>query len=115
MRSQTNAGCCIVLILAILLAPAAWAVLVLTDDHPDYILNQFREGLGSKQVQELAIWTQWRLRLRKEPSADYHDFIFDELMRLVQETIKPESGGELFDTDTGNPIAVMPDAQEQED
>lgn len=115
MRSQNNAGCCVALILAILFVPTAWVVLVLTDGHPDYISNQFRQGLGSKQVQELAIWTQWRLRLREEPSADYSEFVFGELLRLVQETIEPDSGGELLDTDTGNPTAVMPDSQEQED
>lgn len=85
MRSQTNAGCCIAVIAAFVLVPATWIVLVLTDRQPDFIADQFRQGLGRKQVQELAIWTQWRLGLRKTSSAEYR---YHEIFKLAKESMQ---------------------------
>jgi hypothetical protein len=91
MRSQTSAGCCVTAIIAVVLVPVAWVGLVLTDKEPEYLNCRFREGLGRKQVEELAIWTQWRIGLRRLPPDGYLSPDFDELMRRVQSTISPES------------------------
>ncbi len=47
MRFNTNAGCCIAAIVAVILLPAGWTLLVVTDKEPEYLACRFREGLGS--------------------------------------------------------------------
>lgn len=86
MRAQSNAGCCIAVIVAIFLVPLTWVALVLTDSDSEYLAAQFRKGISVEPVRELSIWTLWRMHLIGEPTDRYRRHSAGkELERIVRE------------------------------